>query len=115
MIARPDVAAKANHFDQKLVLPVQKRSAHTKPETLELKVRDAVLHAFAKTLKKVSRRNFCFETEIQLLRDRDLNFSLSLKTETLKFRSRELSRDLHAYWLSLVIKELKMLKNVGKG
>ena len=47
--------------------------------------------------KKVSKRNFCFETEIQLLRDRDPNFSPSLETETLQFRSRNRywSRDLH--------------------
>ena len=49
MIAWPGVAEKANHFVKKLVLPVQKWPAHTKPETLELKVRDTVLHVLSKT------------------------------------------------------------------
>ena len=49
MIALPDVAEKANHFVYKLVLPVQKWPAHTKPETLKLKVGDIVLHALSKT------------------------------------------------------------------
>ena len=49
MVAWPDVAEKANHFDQKRVVLVQKGPAHTKPETLELKVRDTVLHALSKT------------------------------------------------------------------
>ena len=49
MIAWPDVAEKANHFVQKLVLLEQKWPAHTEPETLELKVRDTVLHALSKT------------------------------------------------------------------
>ena len=50
MIAWPDVAEKTNHFVYKFVLPVQKGPAHTKPETLELKVRDTVLHALSKIL-----------------------------------------------------------------
>ena len=49
MIAWPDVAEKANHVVQKLILPVQKWPAPTKPETPELEVRDTVLHALSKT------------------------------------------------------------------
>ena len=49
MIDWPDVAEKANHFVEKLVLPMQKWPAHAKPKTLELKVRDTVLYALSKT------------------------------------------------------------------
>ena len=73
MIAWPDVDEKANYFDKTLVLQVQKWPAHTKPETLEVKVRDTASRALSKTRKKsrdaksASRpRSSCLETETEI-------------------------------------------------